>query len=204
MMGTGVDRVEIDEGPGVMGQLGDRPDIHQRPDRVRGDTGGDETDPVVEQARDLPRVELAGGRIEMGDANLDPGFFGRPHPRSEVGVVVETGDDDGVATAPGSGQRPAHSEGDAGHVLTEGDLARIGVEEVGHRQPSLPGRLVGVMRCPETTAEVAHAVFEDPAHRVDHRLRGLGAARPVEIGHDLTVLAPLESREPGPHRLDIE
>ena len=47
-------------------------------------------------------------------------------------------------------------------------------------------------------------MFEDPAHSVDHRLRDLGPARSVEIGHDLTVLAPMESREPGPHRFDIE
>ena len=201
---AGVDGIEIHQGSDVMGQLGDRPDIYQRPDRVRGDTGGEKTNPIVEKARDLPGIELASGRIEVGHANFDPGFFSRPHPRSEVGVVVETGDDDGVATVPGSGKRPADGEGDAGHVLTEGDLARIGVEEVGHGQPSLRRRFVGVMRCAETTAEVAHTVFEDPAHRVDHRLRYLGAAWSVEIGHDLTVLAPMESREPGPHRLDIE
>jgi hypothetical protein len=60
------------------------------------------------------------------------------------------------------------------------------------------------MRCSETAAEVADTVFEDPANCVDHRLRDLGAAGSVQISHDLTVLAPMEGREPGPHRFDIE
>src|SRR5260370_34092764 len=62
----------------------------------------------------------------------DDAFFLERPPGGDVGVVVQSGDDDFVPglqlAADGAGER----EGDGGHVLAEDDFVRLTVEQIGH------------------------------------------------------------------------
>ena len=82
----------------------------------------------------------AGVSVEFGEPDGDTALAGGDHPRPDIGVVIEAGQDDLVPLGPGSGHRPADGERDAGHVLAKRDLLwPRGVEEVCHR----PSRGVG-------------------------------------------------------------
>ncbi len=204
MMRPGVDRIQVDEGAGLVGESGDRGYVDEGADGVGGDTDRHQPDPLVEQSGDCRGIELAGRRVELGDSDLDAGVLGGRDPRCEVGVVVERGHDDDVAWPPPLGQRPADRKGDAGHVLPERDLRHLGVEEVGHGRTSLIGDVPGVLGGVEPATEVAHPGFQDPRNRVDHRCRYLGATRTVEPGDAATPLLTAQGGEAVADRVDVE
>ena len=125
--------VNVDQGAGGFGQGGE---LGGGVDRAQGVGGVAESD----QGRlfghggfEVFQVQLAGGGVKVYAAHAAAGVGGEVQPGRDVGVVVEVGDDDGVAGADALGQGMAEAEGERGHVGAEHDfLGARGVEEVGH------------------------------------------------------------------------
>ena len=113
--------------------------------------------------------------------------------------------DDLVTRLEGRPDRSAEMERERRHVRAELDLVRRGgTEQVGYRGVGLVGHRVGPPARGERTAGVRVRVAEVARDRVDHPLRDLGAARPVEEDGRPAVVLTGEGRELRPDSVDIE
>jgi hypothetical protein len=67
--------------------------------------------------------------VDLAD---DYAFFFERAPGGDVGVVVEGGDDDFVASFQLAADGASEREGDGGHVLAEDDFIGVAVEKIRH------------------------------------------------------------------------
>ena len=115
-----------------------------------------------------------------------------------VGIVIEPGDDDLIASPPRRSKGPRRSEGEARHVLPEDDLLRPPTHEIGDRGAACSYDPSGIAGNGEGTSEVAGAVLQVACHRIDDRLRRLGASGTVEVDRGQTAIFAGQCRELGP------
>ncbi len=182
-----------------MRDCGDGRHVRHRPDQVGGRRDGDEPGPVTDHGRDSCGVELSGCRIELGPADRRADRLGSQHPRSDVRVVVEAADHHLVPRAPVLRKGPRHLEGQRRHAPPEDHPRRVRAQQVTDRRPGLEHRSVGVAFRLGHLTPGRHGGGELTADRVGHRLRGLGAARSVEVR-----CPALQRGELGPEGLDVE
>ena len=145
-------------------------------------------------------VEVDGRVVaDLGEANLEAEVVRELEPGRDVAVVVEPRHDDLVAGLELPADRPREREVERGHVRAEDDLLRAAAEERGAGPARLvderlghPARLVG-------PADVGVRLAQVPRDRVDHLVRHLRAARPVEEDE-----RPVERREAAADGGDVE
>ena len=103
-----------------------------------------------------------------------------------------------MIASPGPSRRPKalrQVERQRGHVGPEGDLGGRGVEKVGQGLPRLRQGRVGLGAGRESPVRVRIVVNKIIGHRLDHGPGDLCPARPVEVGHAMTVMNALERGE---------
>ena len=99
---------------------------------VGGRADRQETRAVIGQAAvQVVPVELAGLRDHLHPEHADASLALEGTPGVDVGVMVQLGDDHGIARPERPAQGAGQVEGERRHVGAEGDLVRRGVEEVG-------------------------------------------------------------------------
>jgi hypothetical protein len=197
-VGGQVDSVDGEQRPGRMNPRGDLRDRRPGADQVRRTRDGDQPRPLGEHLGDVVGGELAGRRVERRPAHGRTGGLGGDHPRPDVRVVVEAGDDDLVAVPPAGGQRAGDVEGELGGAAAEDDPARIGAEEVGQGLPGVADDVVGQPFRGGDPAAVGDRRGERRGDRPSDGLGHLGAAGAVEVGG-----ARPQRREVRPDRGDV-
>ena len=120
-------------------------------------------------------------------------------PRRDVPVVVEGRDDDLVALAQGSRERPREQEVERGHARAERDLLGRAAEEGGRALARALDELVGAPARLVGRADVGVGLPEVAGDRVDHLVRALRAAGAVEERE-----GPIERAEARADRTDVE
>ena len=119
----------------------------------------------------------------------------RRAPGIDVGVMVELRDHDRVTVSERSSQRPGQVERERGHIGTEGDLTRRGVEEIREGLPGDRQCSVGLDAGRECPVGIGIMVDEVVRDRIHHGVGDLSPARAVEIGHGIALVQPLERGE---------
>src|SRR5205814_9611298 len=139
-VGGGLGGVDLHQGAGGVGRLGQRGDVVDRAQHVGHGRDPEQLGPV-EEAGEVGEVEVPVGR-EGDPAQLDAPLGGQHVPGHDVGVVLHVGEDDDVAGAErGAAPGVGHQVGGLGRAPGEDDLpGRGGVDEPGGLGP---GRLVG-------------------------------------------------------------
>ena len=195
----------VDDAPGAggAGQRGRARDIVHGADGVRRVAQGHDLGATwLDELFEGRPVERAGREVHRDLADHDAALR-ELQPGAAVGLVIERRDHDlvtGLQAAP-EGFREEVREG--GHVGAEADLVRVAAEEVGAGRVSLGDRRVGLLAGGEAAAVVGVVVDEVLVNGVEHALRRLRAARPVEIGGRPPVDRPLEGRELAAHVGDV-
>ena len=193
-----VDGVRPRERAGAVRELDDPRHVRSRADGVRRDRERDDARPLGELRLEVVEVERE-VVVHAREADDDAEVLGEREPRGDVGVVVEPGAEDLVARLQRAPERAGEQEVERGHARPERDLVRVALQEAaGGRMRSLDqldgadARLVG-------RADVRVVLAQVARDRVDHLVRALGAARPVEEGQPA-----VERRVAGPNRLHIQ
>ena len=200
------DRIDVGQGADLVGARDDVADRVDRPDRVAGETDGDQLRMAVQLALEVLEVE---GQVVLADVDLahgHPAVGGHRLPGADVGLVVEGRDHDLVARLERRADAPTDVQGQRRHVVAELDLlgARR-AKEVGHGRVCLLGHRVAELARDEGAARVGVAVRVVVADGVDDALRDLRAAGTVEEdGRPAVRALASQGRELGAQRLDIE
>src|SRR6185437_14547826 len=108
-------------------------------------------------------------------------------------------DDDLVALAPLSGDRPGKREVQRRHVGAEDHLARRAAEERAGSEPRVGNEPLGAPTSLVRSTDIRVRLAQVDRDRLDHLVRHLRAARAVEEGK-----VAAEGREACPSRDDIE
>ena len=133
------------------------------------------------------------------------GVRSREHPRSDVRIVVQAGDDHLVARLQRLRERSGHVEQQARRVRTEDDLVGIGSREVRGGSASLSDDGIGLLARRERPMRVAHPAAVVARHRLDHVLRHLGATGGIHEDHRPAVVADAgKGREASADSLNVE
>ena len=101
-------------------------------------------------------------------------------PRGDVGVVVELRREDLVAGPQLPADRAGEREVERRHVLSEHDLLGRAAEEPRAGEPGFGDERIASHARLERPAEVRVRLAQIAGDRVDHGIRHLRAARPVE------------------------
>src|SRR5579859_7770802 len=125
--------------------------------------------------------------MDFGPANGYTAILGHGKPGGDVGIVVETGDDDFVSGLQFTTNRARDGVGQRGHVWAESDFVGAAVEEVGHGGAGFGDHGVGAPAGGIGSAGVGVVVAEVVGDGVDHALRNLRAAGAVEESGRVTV-----------------
>ncbi len=204
-MGHEVDRVDVGQCAGGMGQLDDPTDRIDRPDRVGGIAERDQPGPCRQRGGQVVEIERAVGVMDVDGPDDQVPILGDRPPGRDVRLVVEGRDHDLVARREVGRDRPTQVEGQGGHVRAELDLvAGPGTEEVGHRLVRLGDQCAAQLRGDERTAVVRVRVAVVGDDRIDDPLRDLGSARPVEEHDGASVLLPAKGGELGAQGARVE
>ena len=174
-----VDGVGPRERARAVGELDDPGHVRRRPDRVRGDRERDDARAVRELGFEIVEVERE-IVVHAGEADDDVEILGEREPGRDVGVVVEPRADDLVTGAQRSRERPREQEVERRHARPEGDLVRVTGEEARRRRTRPLDQLDGAHARLVRRADVRVVLAQVGGDRVDHLVRALGAARPVE------------------------
>ena len=137
--------------------------------------------------------------MHAGEADDDAEILGEREPGCDVGVVVEPRADDLVAGAQRPTERPREQEVQRGHARSEGDFVRVTGEETRRRRTRPLDQLHGAHARLVRRADVRVVLAQVAGDRVDHLVRALGAARPVEERQ-----RPVERREALADCRDVE
>ena len=151
------------------------------PIRFEARGGGDQPGAVGEHGGHGIRRQLARGGVEVDPAHRGAGRLGGVHPRADVRVVVEAGDDDLVAGPPVLGQRAGEVVGQGGGTAAEHDAARVGPEQVGQGGAAVGDHLLGPPLRRGDPAAVGDRAGQGVGDGPRHDVGGLAAARPVEV-----------------------
>ena len=89
------------------------------------------------------------------------------------------------------------------HIGTEDDFVRIAAEKVSHRGTGAGDYLVGVAAGGVSPAGVRVIAAQVVGNRVNHPLRDLRSARPIEECSGMAVDALRKGRELGAHPIEI-
>jgi hypothetical protein len=169
------------ERTGVVCEPRDRLRVGQCAERVRRERERHDLHPVVELGGEVVEVER---RVvaNRGDADVQPAVVRQLEPRRDVGVVVELGDDDGVAGVPRARGGPRQREVERRHVRAEDRLVGRTPEERGRGEPCLRDQRLGPPAGLVRAADVRVRLAVVRRHRVDHGVRNLRPAGTVEEG----------------------
>jgi hypothetical protein len=174
-----VHRVDPRERAGLVRELGDRGHVVDRPDRVRRPWEGDHPRPLGELCREIVEVERA--VVADVDEAHDEALVARElEPRRDVPVVVEARHDDLVALAELARGRSGEREVERRHAPAEDRLVRRAAEPVGGREARVGDQRVRAPARLEKAARVRVRVAQVRRDRVDHLVRHLRPAGPVE------------------------
>ena len=181
-VGRVVDAVDVQQCPGGVGQLGDRPRTSGTgADQVGGRGHRDQPGPIGEDRGDLLGSSSPVSGSKSAQRTVAPARSAAIDPRAHVGVVVEPGDDDLVARAPAPRQGAGEVHRQLGHRPAEHDAPRVGVQQVGHRRPA--GGRPPARRCARPQSPRRRWRAGRPARRRPPRddVGGLGPAGAVEV-----------------------
>ena len=176
-----VDGVRPRERAGAVRELDDPGDVGRRPDRVRRDREGDHPRPLGELRLEVVEVERE-VVVHASEADDDAEVLLERQPRRHVGVVVEPGADDLVARSELPAERAREQEVERGHALAEGDLVGMAGEEAAGGGAGALDQLDGADAGLVRRADVRVVLAQVARDRVDHLVRALRPARPVEEG----------------------
>ncbi len=199
-----VHRVGPRQGADLVRRRGDAGRVGNVAESVRGQRVCDHPGPLADQRLQRLDVERAVGRVDRRDPDDEAPVLRRAEPRADVGVVVELGDDDLVAGLERAPERVGEQEVERRHVGAEGDLARLGSDQLGRRLVRVGEQRVGLARAGERTSRVRVRALEVGRHRFDHRARHLRAAGPVEVGDRAPADPARERGELGSKRVDVQ
>ena len=173
--------------------------VRDRADGIRCEREGHDTRALADQLLeplDVQRHVLGPNRRGADDELVIPRH---EQPGRDVGVVIERRHDDLVARLERAGDRVGKQEVERRHVRPEGDAAGLTAGELGGRHAGMLQQLVRCGGGGDRAAQVGVRPAQVAADRVEHLLRRLRAAGPVEIGRTRR-----QSREPLPQRVDVE
>ena len=203
-MGAVVYGVDRGEGSRGVSEFDDDLDGIDRADGVRRIANGDELGALVNFRCEVGDVERAVFVVNLGPADSHAAIFGHLQPRGNVGVVIETGDEDFVSgiefTADGTGHRIRQAR----HVRSEDDFVGAAVQKVGHRATRLGNHGVGVTAGRVSSASVGVIAAQVVGNGVDDALRNLRPARAVKERGRMAVDGLGEGRELGANVLNVE
>ncbi len=151
------------------------------PDRVGGVADRHQCGVLGERRLQIGQVEGAVFEVDVDPAHPAAAVLGDAQPGGDVAVVVEAGDDQGVAGVEGEGEGAGEGEGEGGHVGAKDDLFRAGgVEELRHRRAGLVQDGIRLLPGGKSPAVVGVGVEQVIVHPVQAVAGDLGAARVVE------------------------
>ena len=201
----GVDRVDVGQRARLVRAPHELADRVDRPDRVRGPAERDELRPAVEDRVERLEVERDVVAPDPDRPDREPAVRGDAQPRPDVRLVVEPRDDELVARLHARGDRARDVHRERRHVRAELDLVRARrVEQVRERRVRLVEDRVGPLGRGERAAVVRVRGPVVVAHRLDHGVRDLRAARAVEERHRPPLVLEGEGGEPGAQGVDVE
>ena len=181
-----------------MGHLDDVADRVDRTDRVRREPNRNHSGARPERTLQARQVQRAIGSADAHPAHDHAALLFQGQPRRDVGVVIQPCHDDLVAGSQSPTYGPADGEGQAGHVLAEGDLVGSCADEVGCGAVSLGQDRVAFLAGWEGPVVVCVGPLEVAGNGPDRAARDLRPAGSVEVAvHPAAVLAG-EGRELGP------
>src|SRR5882724_8658463 len=134
----------------------------------------------------------------------DYAFLFEGAPRGDVGVVVQCGDYNFIASVQFVSDGTREREGDRGHVLTEDNFVGVAVKEVSHGGAGGCDHRVVAPAGFEGAASVgvrAHPIIVNRIHHLLGHLRSRGA---IEKSCRMSVHGPLQRRELFAYPHDVE
>ena len=176
-----VDGVRPGERAGAVRELDDPRHVRRRPDRVRRDRERDDARPLGELRLEVVEVERE-IVVDAREADDDAEILLERQPRRHVRVVVEPRADDLVTALELSAERAREQEVERGHALPERDLVRMAGEEAAGGGAGALDQLDGADARLVRRADVRVVLAQVAGDRVDHLVRALRPAGPVEEG----------------------
>ena len=137
--------------------------------------------------------------VHAGEADDDAEVLLQRQPRRDVRVVVEPRADDLVAALQLPAERAREQEVERRHARPERDLVRVAGEEPAGRHARPLDQLHRADARLVRRADVRVVLAQIPGDRVDHLVRALRPAGPVEEGEPA-----VERGEPRANGLDVQ
>ncbi len=155
-------------------------------DSVRSVTDSDEFRFCVDLSFQIIEIERAVGFADI-DLPDDDAFFFKSAPWGDVGIMIQRGYHNFVASRQPTTDRTGQRERDGGHVLPEDDFVGVAVEKISHRAArGGDGRVVSTAGG-ESAAGVGIGAEKIILHRIDDLLGNLRARGPVEKRSGVSV-----------------
>ncbi len=139
---------------------------------------------------EIVHVQGAGFRVDPDLLDHYPPV-GKLLPGTSVTLVIDLGDEHPVAGLQFSNQRLGQQKGQGGHVGAKGNFFRIAVKKVSEGLPGIVDDFAGFPAGGKITVEVSIGPHQVVNHGVDHHLRHLVTAGPVQKGDRIAVDDPL-------------
>ena len=193
-----VDGVGPRQRAGAVRELDDARHVRRRADRVRRDRERDHLRPLRQLGFEIVEVERE-IVVHAGEADDDAEILGEREPGRDVRVVVEPRADDLVALAQRARERPREQEVERRHARPERDVVRVAGEEAAGGDAGTLDQLDRAHARLVRRADVRVVLAQVAGDRVDHLVRALRAARPVEERE-----RPVERREARADGRDVE
>ncbi len=193
-----VDCVGPGEGACSVGEVGDPADIGERSEGVRRNGKRYDARPIRQLALEVAVVERR-VVVDIDEADLQLLVVRELEPRRDIRVVVELRHENLISLVPGTSKGARERKGEARHVRAEDRLFRRAAQELGRSEPRLSDERLGLAARLVRAAGVRVRLAVVARDGVDHLVRDLCPARPVEEGERLP-----QRCISGANRLDIE
>lgn len=182
----------------------DRGEVVQGAERVARATHRDEARPLRQEGRQLVEPQPPGLGREVQPADRHAAVGRHRQPGGDVGVVVETADDEFVAGRPVARQGTRNGQRQRRHVRAERDFLPPRVQQIRGGPMRLRGDRIDRDRHRERPAGVRRPADEMRRYRLDRVRAYLGAAGRVEVDPAPAIVLGVESGKAGAHGIDGE
>ena len=177
-------------------------DVGDRAERVGCGADRDQSRARTDEPRKVVRLVAERRRVQPHRPHREAAILRDGAPGCHVRVMIELGHDDLVTGAPATCKAAREVEGDRRHVVAERHVRRRRVEEVGEDDARLGQHRIRLGARRIRPVRVGIVPIQVVGHRLADGARDLGAARTVEVGDGLSLLAALQRGKVGADHVD--
>ena len=202
-MGGVLDRVDIDQGAGLMGECGQGFHIVHTAGEIAGVNQRQQPGSVIQQCCQRLWLDLPAAAIKIKPADSQTVILGHLQPGGDITLVFHAGYDDFIPGGKAVGQAAGQLIGQGGHVGPDDDLTRVGrTQKIGHGADGFLHHGVNGHRGTVEYAGIAVVAVKEIGDAVNAVLGHLGTRRIIKIDAPTAIIGGGERGKHPAHLLN--